>query len=153
MDFAAPLGTRAALSARIVELLPGTAFDGDGRGTFRRGGYQIRFEYAGLEPTSIEVALERAEGFTALKRLVEKTGWQAVDPAGGVFIDLDRSRTAGAIVPVVIGALQVPPKARGPRVPQRRVWQGAIACLLIAGTGMAWAWTRRGRGAEAARPA
>ena len=61
MDFAAPLGTRAALSARIVELLPGTAFDGDGRGTFRRGGYQIRFEYAGLEPTSIEVALERAD--------------------------------------------------------------------------------------------
>ena len=95
------MGTPAVLSTRIAELLPGTTFDADRHGTFRRGGYEITFDFVAertaiAQATAIEVTVGRGEGFTALKRIVEKTGWLALDPATLNPIDLDRSRTAGA---------------------------------------------------------
>src|SRR5439155_678892 len=42
LEFAEPMGTPAVLSSRIAELLPGTTFDADRRGTFRRGGRAAR---------------------------------------------------------------------------------------------------------------
>ena len=41
LEFAEPMGTPAQLSTRIAELLPGTTFDADRHGVFRRGGYEI----------------------------------------------------------------------------------------------------------------
>ena len=85
LEFAEPMGTPAILSTRIAELLPGTTFDADRRGTFRRGGYEITFDFVAertaiAQATAIDVTVGSGEGFTALKRIVDKTGWQAVDP-------------------------------------------------------------------------
>jgi len=41
VGLARPLGERAAIIARIVELLPGTTFSKDGHGSFKRGSYQV----------------------------------------------------------------------------------------------------------------
>src|SRR5712692_7327500 len=86
-----PLGTSARVAARLSELLPGTTFDG-GRGTFRRASYELIFTIAGDEPTTVEVEVDRSEGLTALKRIVDKTGWRAIDPNGPSFVDLDARR-------------------------------------------------------------
>lgn len=82
-----PLGPRAQVAARIVELLPGTVFQG-GLGSFRRRSYAIIFRIDGEEPTSVDVEVDHEEGLTALKRIVEKTGWRVVDPSGPHFVDL-----------------------------------------------------------------
>jgi hypothetical protein len=93
-----PLGTREQVAARFGELLPGTTFDGSGRGTFRRGAYQIAFMIYGDPPTSIGVAFDQADGFTPLMRVVEKTGWCLLDPEAKGFVDLAASRVAGRTV-------------------------------------------------------
>jgi hypothetical protein len=93
-----PLGTRTALISRIVELLPGTSFDGDGRGVFRRGTYTVTFTLADSEPGYVDVEIDRAEGLTVIARVVEKTGWQVVDPLGPMLIDVAASRAAGRFV-------------------------------------------------------
>ena len=92
-----PLGARAQVAARIVDLLPGTTLDG-GRGTFRRATYKMTFTIDGDEPTVVDVEIDHGEGLTALKRIVDKTGWRAIDPAGPNFIDLDATRAAGSLV-------------------------------------------------------
>lgn len=93
-----PLGTRAQVEARITDLLPGTKFD-TGRGTFRRASYKVTFTIGdGDEPTVIDVEIDREEGLTALKRVVDKTGWRVIDPDGPSLIDVDSSRAAGGLV-------------------------------------------------------
>jgi len=164
LEFAEPMGTPAVLSARIAELLPGTAFDAERRGLFRRGGYEITFEFiaehtAIAQATGIVVTVVRGDGYTALKRIVEKTGWQAVDPATLNPIDLDKSRATGTVA-VQSGDVPQPVHAaassRGParsapaaKVPHQRtkaplpILPIAIgtALLLAAGIG-AWLWSR-----------
>lgn len=101
--------------ARIAELLPGTAFE-DGHGLFHLGHYAVGFALRGGDPVSIDVELDHGDAFVAIKRLVEKTGWQAVDSQAGIGIDLDASRTHDAIVPIVRSAVSVPRSyARRPR--------------------------------------
>src|SRR5947207_8089728 len=120
------MGTPAVLATRIAELLPGTTFDADRHGVFRRGGYEITFDFVAertaiAQATAIEVAVGRGEGFTALKRIVEKTGWQAVDPATVNPLDLDRSRLTGTAVPfpaATAAAAHAKPRAP-PAVPSR----------------------------------
>lgn len=92
-----PLGARAQVAARITDLLPGTTFD-DGRGTFRRASYAVTFTIGGDEPTVVDVEIDHAEGLTALKRIVDKTGWRVIDPDGPSFVDLDASRAARGLV-------------------------------------------------------
>lgn len=92
------MGGRRAAVARLKELLPGATFDEQGHGTFKRAGYTIRFTLDGPEPVIIDVEVDRAEGLTALKRVVDKTGWRPVDPDALAFIDLEASRVAGAPV-------------------------------------------------------
>ena len=82
-----PLGPRAQVAARIVELLPGTVFQG-GLGSFRRRSYAVIFRIEGDEPTAVDVEVDHNEGLTALRRIVEKTGWQVIDPSGPYFVDL-----------------------------------------------------------------
>ena len=82
-----PLGPRAQVAARIVELLPGTVFQG-GLGSFRRRSYAIIFRIDGDEPTGVDVEVDHDEGLSAIRRIVEKTGWQAIDPSGPFFVDL-----------------------------------------------------------------
>ena len=70
LEFAEPMGTPAVLATRIAELLPGTTFDADRHGTFRRGGYEITFDFVAertaiAQATAIEVTVGRGEGFTA----------------------------------------------------------------------------------------
>ena len=70
LEFAEPMGTPAQLSTRLAELLPGTTFDADRRGTFRRGGYEITFEFVAehtaiAQATGIVVTVVRGEGFTS----------------------------------------------------------------------------------------
>ena len=143
MAFAQPLGAPADLVAHIKALLPGATFDAGGQGVFHRSTYHITFAMSGEEPTSIAVTVDRAEGFTALHRLIDKMGWRAVDAATGAFVDLEASRTAAAIVP--LGPDPVPvarPEEREP--PRRRVLVkaaaggGVVLALLFA-----WEWSRR----------
>ena len=96
IGFARPLGERAAVIARLVELLPGTTFTAEGRGSFKRATYEITFAIEEPEPHSIEVEVDHHEGFVALKRLVAKTGWQMIDPVGETFVDIEASAGVGA---------------------------------------------------------
>jgi hypothetical protein len=144
LDYATVLGTRAVVAARIADLLPGTAFDASGRGAFRRSGYEIDFLFRGEEPTAIEVRVDRPEAFTALGRVVSKTGWQVVDPAAGVFVDLEASRAAGTAVPVAsITARETVVTEPKPSVWRARLGQTAIVVTFAAATWMAWEWSRR----------
>jgi len=77
---ARPLGTRAQLAARLADLLPGTTFDSDGRGSFRRGAYEIVFVIPELEPVRIDAEIDRPEAWTSLKRIADKTGWRVRRP-------------------------------------------------------------------------
>src|SRR5437763_3997561 len=137
------MGTPAVLCSRIAELLPGTAFDADRRGTFRRGGYEITFDFVAertaiAQATAIEVTVGSGEGFTALKRIVEKTGWQALDPATVTPIDLDRSRLTGTAVPftaATAAAAHAKPRAR-PAVPSRAAAAAAGALLVVGAVGL-----------------
>ena len=152
LEFAEPMGTPAQLSTRIAELLPGTTFDADRHGVFRRGGYEITFDFVAertaiAQATAIEVAVGRGEGFTALKRIVEKTGWQAVDPTTVNPIDLDRSRLTGTAVPftaATAAAAHAKPRAR-PAVPSRAAAAAAGALLVVGAIGLViWQWARGG---------
>ena len=87
-----PLGPRAQVAARIVELLPGTVFQG-GLGSFRRRSYAIIFRIDGDEPTAVDVQIDHDEGLSAIRRIVEKTGWQVIDPTGPFFVDLAGTQT------------------------------------------------------------
>jgi len=109
--FGHPLGTREQVGARIAELLPGVVFD-EGYGTFKRASYQLILTVTSAEPKYVDVLLDRPEGFTALKRVVEKTGWRVIDPAAQVFVDLDASIAARALVPQ--GAARPAAAARAP---------------------------------------
>lgn len=93
-----PLGTRETLAARLADLLPGTQFDAEGRGVFRRGSYEIAFKMYGEPPTSIGIAFEQPEAFAAIARLVEKTNWCLIDPEHKSFVDIVASRAAGHVV-------------------------------------------------------
>lgn len=95
-----PLGTPEQLAARFGELLPGTQFDAEGRGVFRRGTYEIAFKFYGNPPTSIGVAFEQPEALAAIARVVEKTHWCLIDPELKTFIDIAASRAAGRAVPL-----------------------------------------------------
>src|SRR5712692_4678106 len=154
-EFGAVLGSRVAVTARVAEMLPGTTFETRGltaRGIFKRAAYQIAFSVEGHEPTTIDVVVEGAEGFTALKRLADKNGWQAIDPAAGAFVDLDRSRTAGRAVAIRPGGddptirMRVPVEA--PAAKRRPLWPVAAVVLLAAGVPAAWYLTRGPRGAS-----
>ena len=93
-----PLGTRDALAGRLADLLPGTRFDAEGRGVFRRGAYDIAFKMYGDPPTSIGVAFSQPEAFAAIARVVEKTNWCLIDPDKKAFVDIVASRAAGQAV-------------------------------------------------------
>ena len=153
LEFAEPMGTPAVLSTRLAELLPGTTFDADRRGTFRRGGYEITFEFVAehtaiAQATGIVVTVLRGEGFTALKRIVEKTGWQAVDPTTLNPVDLDKSRATGSVA-VQSGApapgAAYPAKAQAPRhqkmqMPAMPVMAGASIVLVVVIGILVWRW-------------
>jgi hypothetical protein len=93
-----PLGTREQLARRLAELLPGTQFDAEGRGVFRRGSYDVAFKMYGDPPTSLGVAFQQPEAFTAIARLLEKTNWCLIDPERKAFVDIAASRAAGRVV-------------------------------------------------------
>src|SRR5436190_11218005 len=153
LEFAEPMGTPAVLSTRLAELLPGTTFDADRRGKFRRGGYEITFEFVAehtaiAQATGIVVTVLRGEGFTALKRIVEKTGWQAVDPTTLNPVDLDKSRATGSVA-VQSGApapgAAYPAKAQAPRhqkmqMPAMPVMAGASIVLVVVIGILVWRW-------------
>ena len=93
-----PLGTREQVARRLAELLPGTQFDAEGRGVFRRGSYDVAFKMYGDPPTSLGVAFQQPEAFTAIARLLEKTNWCLIDPERKAFVDIAASRAAGRLV-------------------------------------------------------
>ena len=149
LEFAEPMGTPAVLSTRIAELLPGTTFDADRRGTFRRGGYEITFDFVAertaiAQATAIEVTVVRGEGFTALKRIVEKTGWQAVDPTTVNPVDLDKSRATGAIAVVPAGATvqSRAPSKKNTQSSRLPITAGAGILLVMAAAWWVWQWSR-----------
>jgi hypothetical protein len=124
------LGPRSQVIVRISDLLPGTVFDASGHGIYHRDTYEVRFQIAGDEPASVDVEFERPDAFTAIKRLVDKTGWHVTHPgsAGGGDVDLDASRAAGRVVTAGLygDAAHVP----APASPGRR-WL-AIAAVTVA---------------------
>lgn len=138
-----PLGTRAQVATRFADLLPGTSFDENGRGVFQRGAYQIAFMMYGDPPTSIGVAFKEAEAFTAMARIVEKTGWCLLDPEAKGFVDLPASRAAGRTVlvgdevPVAPAAATSTLSALRSAAPKSRLLLAAMAGLVIAGTAVA----------------
>ena len=137
LSAARPLGSRAALSARLKELLPGASFDDDGHGVFKRAGYTIRIALEEAEPVVIHVDVDRADGLAALKRVTGKTTWRAVDPDALAFIDLDASRAAGAIV--FLGPAEEAPLSTGGGGGFRPIKVGA-ATAVIAGLVVFQVW-------------
>jgi hypothetical protein len=151
-----PLGTRAQVASRFIELLPGTAFDESGRGVFSRGSYQVAFMMYGDPPTSIGVAFNEPEAFTPLARVVEKTGWCLIDPEQKGFVDLAASRGAGRVVlvgeavPAAAESAAVAESATASAKPsvwkpagerkRSRVLLAATAGVIIAATGYVAAW-------------
>jgi hypothetical protein len=95
-----PLGSPEEVAERLIELLPGAQFDDSGRGSFKRSGYQIAFKLHGNPTTAIGVAFDDGSAFTAIKRLVEKTGWCVMDPVAKALVDIDASRLAGKTISV-----------------------------------------------------
>jgi hypothetical protein len=137
-----PLGSRAQVAARIVELLPGTIFQG-ALGSFRRRSYALIFRIDGDEPTAVSVEIDHDEGLTALRRIVEKTGWQVIDPSGPYFVDLamaPSARKEGA------AARREPPPAPGrPRASAAKPANGTVrnplagvAVLVLLGVVVTW---------------
>jgi hypothetical protein len=104
-----PLGTRDTLAARLADLLPGTQFDAEGRGVFRRGSYNIAFKMYGDPPNSVGVAFEQPEGFTAIARILEKTNWCLIDPENKTFVDVAASKAAGKVVALGDEHVESPP--------------------------------------------
>ncbi len=135
---ARPLGTREAIEARITELLPGATFS-EGTGSFRRGSYQITFTLDGAEPTTVVVDVAGAEGLAAVKRLVERTGWQPIDPVSLALVDLDASRVMGATVRAAPAATSQPPASV--QTSARLSWRPIVAMLVSAAVAWAaWNW-------------
>ena len=162
-----PLGTRDALAGRLAELLPGTQFDPEGRGVFRRGSYNIAFKMYGDPPTSIGVAFDEPEAFAPIARVLEKTNWCLIDPDKKAFVDVPASRLAGRTVllgdeivdaprPVaaapatgkheatasasLIPAFAAPVRKVAPGLPKRtRMMIAALTGLLIASGGLWYA--------------
>lgn len=74
------LGPAHEIRERIAEILPGVAFDDDGRGAFLRTGYSIAFD-TGRDDSVRRVSVEISGGRAAvppLARLIAKTGWRLV---------------------------------------------------------------------------
>ena len=155
-----PLGTRDLLAARLAELLPGTQFDAEGRGVFRRGAYDIAFKMYGDPPTSLGVAFVQPEAFTAIARLLEKTNWCLIDPEKKAFVDVAASRAAGKLVvlgeesaaigieppvepsavsTVSAAAAAVPAKIRAALPKRTRLLIATLTGLLIASGGLWYA--------------
>ncbi len=140
-----PLGTREQVAARFTDLLPGTQFDGEGRGAFQRGSYQIAFKLSGDPPNAVGVAFEQPDGFTAIKRIVEKTGWCLIDPVSKGFVDVDASRAAGRIV-LVGDAAAAPTDAapssslKLPSIAIPRISMSVAAGVVIGVLAMLAAW-------------
>jgi hypothetical protein len=141
------LGPRAQVAARIVELLPGTVFQG-GLGSFRRRSYAVIFRVEGDEPTAVDVEVDHDEGLSALRRIVDKTGWQVIDPSGPYFVDL-----AGQSQPTPSAAAQ--PESSGSRRQSTRhegranavgrsVSLALAVIVLLAFAGLVVPWIYRG---------
>lgn len=144
-----PLGSREQVAERLRELLPGTQFDDQGRGTFIRGGYQMVFKLHGDPATAVGVAFDHADAFTPLKRVVDKTGWCLLDPLAKGFVDADASRAAGTTV--LVGehgaddaragvSVSAPISVATPR--RSRISLSIVAGVTIAATAVlvAWQW-------------
>jgi hypothetical protein len=74
------LGTTREVRERIAEILPGVAFDDEGRGAFTRAGYSVAFD-TGNEDQTRAVGVNITGGPAAvppLARLISKTGWRLI---------------------------------------------------------------------------
>lgn len=74
------LGLLREVRERITEVLPGVTFDDEGRGAFRRKGYEVAFD-TGIEDQVHWVRVYVTGGRAAapsLYRLASKTGWKLV---------------------------------------------------------------------------
>jgi hypothetical protein len=137
---AAPIGPRAAVAARLQELLPGLTFDEKGRGTFARASYTIRITLNGDETDLIDVELDRPDAFTALKRIADRTNWRVVDPDALAFVDLDASRAAGVPVPASRrDDAPAPPERPGAAAYAKRAALAAVAVAVLWGS---WQYVR-----------
>jgi hypothetical protein len=133
-----PLGSREQVAARMTELLPGAEFDEEGRGGFRRASYQIAFKITGDPVVSIGVAFESTDAFTALKRVVDKTGWCLIDPAAKGFVNVDASRAAARVVLVGEDHGFETPAAASPR--RSRVSTSVLIGIVIGVAAVFGAW-------------
>ena len=140
LGVARPLGERAAVTARLVDLLPGTTFNAEGQGSFKRANYQISFTVEEHAPHSIAVEVDHREGFAPLKRIVAKTGWRIIDPAGPSFVDLDRTAATGVLVPLILQPSDTAGSTTGERSGSHR-WLGVAAGVGL--VGLIWVgWQR-----------
>lgn len=150
-----PLGSREQVAERLRELLPGVQFDDQGCGTFVRGTYQVVFKLHGDPATAVGVAFDRADAFTPLKRIVDKTGWCLLDPMAKGFVDADASRAAGKTV--LVGEHPAPDRAADApasvsasptfsNAAPRRSWisLSILAGVSIAAAALLVAWQRLG---------
>jgi len=104
-----------AVAGRIAELLPGTAFAGP-HGTFSDPPCTITFEVA-ADGQSVEVALDHADGFAALMRVIVDSRWDAIDPVRKLPVDLDASSRHGALMLAIPASTSPPPPPKRARAP------------------------------------
>ena len=141
-----PLGPRAQVAARIVELLPGTVFQG-GLGSFRRRSYAIIFRIEGDEPTAVDVEVDHDEGLSALRRIVDKTGWHVIDPSGPFFVDLagQSDPAPSATSPQAPASYRQPARAEGrTQIAVRSLSLGLALVVLLAFVGVVVPWIYKG---------
>ena len=133
----------ATIAARITELLPGAVFDAHGHGAFQRAHYAVTFAID-ADGSGVEVHLNHADGFTALKCVASKTGWHVIDADRNSAIDLDGSKTMGAVVLSTTHPNAVSQPIHGDRPPRRRwVWRAAAAVAMVVFVWVGLHWTRR----------
>jgi hypothetical protein len=131
----------ATIAARITDLLPGTVFDAHGHGAFQRAHYAVTFAIDADGP-GVDVHLNHADGFAALQRVASRTGWHVIDADRNSEIDLDGSKTMGAVV-LSITHPDSPsqPIPGDPPAWRRWMWHAAAMLILV----LVWVGLQRTR--------
>ncbi len=89
IEFAPPLGSRAAVVRAIQAAVPGMQFN-DGRGELAADDHHVSIDLGADDPVRAAVAAADGDsGIDMLRGLLQSSRWRAYAPRAGVFVELD----------------------------------------------------------------